>query len=76
MYYQQTTKAYHWQNFYHCYKTNPGVHFSKLYNVQTNDKLYGLRRLPKRPWEALKHPEEEMQNKKYKHTNTDTNPIL
>ena len=68
MYYQQTLKAYHWQNLYHNYKTNPDVHFSKIYNVQTNDKLYGLRQLPKRPWEAFKNPEEIMKNKAVKHS--------
>jgi len=60
--------AYQWQNLYNDYKTNPDVHFSKLYNVQTNDKLYGLRKLPKRPLEALKNPEEFMKNKAVKQT--------
>lgn len=67
MSYQTSTRAYHWQNIYNNYKTNPDVHFSKLYNVQTNDKLYGLRALPKRPWEAFKNPEEVMKTKAMKH---------
>jgi len=68
MYYQQTTKAYQWQNIYHYYKTNPDVHFSKLYNVQTNDKLYGLRQMPKRPWEAFKNPEKIMKDQATKNS--------
>jgi len=68
MNYQTSSRAYHWQNFYHCYKTNPDAHFSKLYNVQSNDKLYGLRALPKRPWEAFKNPEEVMKTKSMKHS--------
>lgn len=74
MRYQQSTTAYNWQNLYHNYKTNPDVHFSKLYNVQSNDKLYGLRALPKRPWEAFKNPEEVMKNKATKHS--DKNIII
>lgn len=69
MRYQESTRAYHWQNYYHNYKTNPDVHFSKLYNVQTNDKLYGLRTLPKRPWVSFKDPENFMKNKSMKHSN-------
>jgi hypothetical protein len=50
-------RAHHWQHFLPHYKTNPDVHFSKLYQVQTNDRTYGLRQLPKRPWVSFKNPE-------------------
>ena len=62
-------RAYQWIHYLPYYKTNPDAHFSKLYQVQTNDKLYGLNRLPKRPWESFKNPEETMKQIAYKHKN-------
>lgn len=53
-------RAYQWQSYFSYYKTNPYSHFSKLDQVQTNSNLYGLRQLPKRPWESFKHPEYAM----------------
>jgi len=60
-------RAHHWGLFIPFYKTNPDVHFSKLYQVQNTDRTYGLRQLPKRPWLSFKNPEETMKRVAYKH---------
>ena len=39
--------------------------------VFTADRLYGMRPLPKRPWEAFKNPEETMKRVAYKHNRPD-----
>jgi hypothetical protein len=38
----------------------------------TNDRLYGLRTLPKRPWESFKDPENTMMRVAYKHNRKHT----
>ena len=37
----------------------------------TNDRIYNLRVLPKRPWESFKNPEETMKRVAFKHNRID-----
>jgi len=47
--------------------------FNKSLGVYTNDRLYGLRQLPKRPWEMFKDPENTMKRVAYKHNRENEN---
>lgn len=72
---QGLNQTYHSLPFLWASKTNPDTHFSQLYETYTNDRLYGLRQLPKRPWEQFKDPENTMLRVAYKHNRTNNNHI-
>jgi hypothetical protein len=55
---------------------NNGVIITMIINhlgVYNNDRLYGLRQLPKRPWEMFKDPENTMKRVAYKHNRDNSN---
>ena len=60
-------KDYHATPFFYSAKTNPDSHYSNTYSMYTNDKMYGLQILPKRPWEKFKDPENTIKRVAVRH---------
>ena len=70
--------SYHNDVYFFCAKTNPDAHYSresgknyfKIIVMYSTDRLYGLKILPRRPWEKFKDPENNFKRIAYRHNRT------